>query len=116
MIGTNIKQIREEKGLTLSECAHRANISKSYLSNIERNLNQNPSIHILEKIAAVLEVDLRSLIDTNQDKEVPSDNEWLEFIKELKRSGVEKEQLHEFKKVIEFAKWQNEQKQKNSHK
>jgi|SRR5690625_4095437 len=114
MIGTNIKHIREERGLTLSECAHRANISKSYLSNIERNLNQNPSIHILEKIADVLKVDLRSLIDTAQEKEVHADNEWIKFVNELKKSGVEKEQLQEFKKVIEFAKWQNEQKQNNS--
>ena len=114
MIGTNIKHIREGQGLTLSECAHRASISKSYLSNIERNLNQNPSIHILEKVAAVLEVDLRSLIDTTPEKEVDSDHEWLEFINDLKKSGVEKEQLQEFKKVIEFVKWQNEQKQKNS--
>ena len=113
MIGTNIKHIREGQGLTLSECAHRASISKSYLSNIERNLNQNPSIHILEKVAAVLEVDLRSLIDKTPENE-QSDQEWIEFVNELKKSGVEKEQLQEFKKVIEFVKWQNEQKQKNS--
>lgn len=114
MIGSNIKRIRKQKGLTLSECAHRADISKSYLSNIERNLNQNPSIHILEKIAAVLEVDLHKLIDTQSNKEVIADHEWIEFIQELKMSGVEKKQLQEFKKVIEFAKWQNERKQGDS--
>ena len=44
MIGKNIYWLRKEKGLTLSELAERANIAKSYLSNIERNINQNPSI------------------------------------------------------------------------
>ncbi|MFA1820238.1 helix-turn-helix domain-containing protein [Virgibacillus oceani] len=115
MIGTNIKKIRKKKGITLSECAHRANISKSYLSNIERNLNQNPSIHVLEKIARVLEVDLRRLIDTEPSGGVLSDHEWIEFIKELKKSGVKKDQLQEFKKVIEFVKWQNEHKKNNSN-
>ena len=49
MIGKNIYLLRKEKGLTLSELAERANIAKSYLSNIERNINQNPSIQIVEK-------------------------------------------------------------------
>jgi XRE family transcriptional regulator of biofilm formation len=114
MIGTNIKKIREEKGLTLSECAHRAGISKSYLSNIERNLNQNPSIQILEKIAAVLEVEISVLVGTESAQD-PSDQEWIDFINELKESGVEKEELQELKKVIEFAKWQNKNKDKDSH-
>ena len=54
MIGKNIYLLRKEKGLTLSELAERANIAKSYLSNMERNINQNPSIQIVEKIAQVL--------------------------------------------------------------
>lgn len=31
--------ISKKKGLTLSELAERAGVSKSYLSNIERNIN-----------------------------------------------------------------------------
>ena len=58
MIGNNIYRIRKQRGLTLSELAKKALISKSYLSNIERNLNKNPSIQVMEKIAAVLHVDL----------------------------------------------------------
>lgn len=107
MIGNNIQQIRKRKGLTLSECAERANISKSYLSNIERNLNKNPSIQIMEKIANVLDVDLRTLIGATPSNQ-HLDHEWMDFIKELKKSGVEKEQLQEYKTVIEFARWQKE--------
>ena len=43
MIGKNIAEIRKKRGYTLSELAELANISKSYLSNIERNINKNPS-------------------------------------------------------------------------
>ncbi|MGQ4665879.1 helix-turn-helix domain-containing protein [Metabacillus halosaccharovorans] len=39
-----ICESRKQKGLTLSEVAKQAKISKSYLSNIERNLNLNPSL------------------------------------------------------------------------
>lgn len=107
MIGKNINEFRKKKGLTLSELAIRANVSKSYLSNIERNLNQNPSIQIIEKIAAVLDVDLRTLLGSQRINQLFPDREWLDFVNDLKKSGVEKEQLPEYKKVIEFVKWQN---------
>lgn len=106
MLGKNIQSIRKRKGLTLSECAKRANISKSYLSNIERNVHQNPSIQIVEKIALGLEVGLPALIGSESVSKSLQDSEWLDFINELKKSGIEKEQLQEYKTVIEFAKWQ----------
>jgi XRE family transcriptional regulator, master regulator for biofilm formation len=103
MIGKNIQELRKKKGLSLSELAERANMSKSYLSNIERNVNQNPSIQILEKIARVLEVDFRTLI--NSDSLEILDDEWLAFIAELKQSGIEASQLEEYKILIEFINW-----------
>ncbi|ASK63720.1 transcriptional regulator [Virgibacillus phasianinus] len=108
MIGKNIQVIRKKKGLTLSELASRASISKSYLSNIERNVNTNPSVQIMEKIAAVLDVDLQVLVDSTSDSQAIQESEWIDFVKELKDSGVDKEQLQEFKTLIEFAKWKNE--------
>lgn len=108
MIGKNICEIRKRRGLTLSELAERAGISKSYLSNIERNLNQNPSIRVMKKIAQVLDVDLKFLIITGQNDETEQlDKEWLDFVNELKNSGVEKEQIQDYKTLIEFIKWQN---------
>lgn len=108
MIGDNIQRIRKKKGLSLSELAERAQISKSYLSNIERSLNQNPSIQIIEKLARVLNVDFRALLGSKPINEVFPESEWLDFVNELKESGVGKDQLQEYKTVIEFAKWQNE--------
>ena len=109
MIGKNIYEIRKKKGLSLSELAERANISKSYLSNIERNLNWNPSIHVMEKIARVLNVDLKKLLKTgNTNEEQLPDKEWLDLANELKESGIDKEQLQEYKTLIEFIKWHNQ--------
>lgn len=108
MIGKNIYEIRKRRGLTLTELAERAGIAKSYLSNIERNLNQNPSINVIEKIASVLEVDLKELLGSGDDKNEPQmDNEWVEFVKELRDSGVEKDQIQEYKMLLDFIKWQN---------
>lgn len=108
MIGEKIQIIRKEKGLTLSECAQRANISKSYLSSIERNLNQNPSIQIVEKIAAVLNVDLRILLSNPPSVSELPEKEWIEFVNELKKSGIKAHQLKEYQTVMEFFQWQQE--------
>jgi len=109
MIGENIQRIRYMQDLTLSELAEQAQISKSYLSNIENNINQNPSIQIIEKIANVLAVDFQELIGMKDEAGTIPENEWLEFVKELKESGVKMEELQEYKSIIEFVKWQNKQ-------
>ncbi|VEF49065.1 post-exponential-phase responses transcriptional regulator [Bacillus freudenreichii] len=106
MIGEKISELRKEKGLSLTELAHRAQVSKSYLSNIERNLNQNPSINIVMKIADVLGVDFQHLIDLNISYEEP-DEDWLTFVRELKESGIQKEEIKDYKPLIEFIKWKN---------
>ncbi len=62
MIGENLKKVREIRGLSLSELAEKAGISKSYLSNMERNLNENPSIQVLCKISKALQVDIQTLV------------------------------------------------------
>ncbi|KQX51989.1 helix-turn-helix domain-containing protein [Paenibacillus sp. LMG 31458] len=110
MIGQNISSIRKQRGYTLSELSERTGISKSYLSNIERNLKQNPSIHVMEKIALVLKVDLKTLLKIAADVETSQqlDQEWMDFISDLKQSGIDKERIHEFKILIEFMKWNNE--------
>lgn len=108
MIGKNISDLRKKRGMTLSELAERSNISKSYLSVIERNINENPSIQVIKKLAAVLDVDLKTLLGAEIETEQFLETEWLEFISELKKSGVDKKQIKEYKTLIEFIKWQKE--------
>jgi XRE family transcriptional regulator of biofilm formation len=107
MIGKKIFELRKQRGLTLSELAERANVSKSYLSNIERNLNQNPSIQVVRKIAFVLEVDLKTLLTTDAKYEDNPmlDKELIDLVIELKEIGMNKK---EYKTLIEFIKWQNQ--------
>jgi XRE family transcriptional regulator, master regulator for biofilm formation len=71
MIGNKIYKFRKQRGFSISELAERAKISKSYLSNIERNLNSNPSIKVIEKISSVLQVDLSDLINSELKEVIP---------------------------------------------
>ncbi|MBL4954452.1 helix-turn-helix transcriptional regulator [Neobacillus sp. YIM B02564] len=111
MIGEKIAEIRKQRGYSLTELAELANISKSYLSNIERNLNKNPSLKVVIKIAKVLKVDLLTLLKNGSDFEthIYIEKEWVEFVNELKEMGVEKEQLEQYKTLIEFIRWKNQQ-------
>jgi len=108
LIGSRIKEIRQKKGLSLSELALRAGVAKSYLSSIERNIQSNPSIQFLEKISEILNIDVQALIDANKkDKEGLSlDSEWIQIVKEAMESNVSKEQFRQF---LEFTKWQRSQ-------
>jgi XRE family transcriptional regulator, master regulator for biofilm formation len=110
MIGKNIYTIRKKKNYSLTKLAERAQISKSYLSNIERNINTNPSIEVIKRIAIVLDVDLKMLLDTDEIDQPKSqiEGEWLDLIHDLKESGIEKEHIKEYRTLIEFIKWKHE--------
>ena len=56
-IGKKIKEIREDKGLTLQELAKLTGFSSAILSQIENHL-ESPSLGTLMKIAKALNVDL----------------------------------------------------------
>ena len=87
--------------MSLTELAERAGIAKSYISSIERNLQSNPSIQVLEKIATVFHTTAENLLKENNEP-VQVDNEWMQILKEAMASGVSKE---EFKNFIEFNKF-----------
>jgi XRE family transcriptional regulator of biofilm formation len=109
MIGKNIYKLRKERGLTLSELAEKANVAKSYLSNIERNINQNPSILIIDKIAQVLNVEVKALITGGYHTKQTLEKEWIDLIEEIKKSGMKREDLQEYRTLFEFIKWRNNQ-------
>lgn len=66
-IGDKIKDLRKEKKLTQVELAEKANISRSYLADIERN-RYNPSVDTLKAIAKALDVPNSLLITEESDK------------------------------------------------
>ncbi|KIL52984.1 helix-turn-helix domain-containing protein [Jeotgalibacillus campisalis] len=111
MIGKNIIQLRKQKGLTLSELAEKAGVSKSYLSNIERNLKHNPSIHVMEKISFVLGVELKFLLDESSSDRLSENYKFNQFWNELKENVTTEDELREYQLVLEFMKWRRKQKE-----
>ncbi|MDR4949084.1 helix-turn-helix domain-containing protein [Neobacillus cucumis] len=67
MLGAIIQKLRQEKGLSITQLAEKTEISKSYLSYIERNIQTNPSIEVLAKIATALDVDLQTLLSPKKE-------------------------------------------------
>jgi len=105
LIGDRIKKLRMDKGLSLSELAERADVAKSYISSIERNLQSNPSLQFLEKISSVLGVTVDSLILEEELDPTRLDKEWYQLVQEAMSSGVTKDQFREF---LEFNKWRRD--------
>ncbi|MFD1707074.1 helix-turn-helix domain-containing protein [Siminovitchia sediminis] len=101
MIGQRIKEYRLQKKLSLSELAEKAGVAKSYLSSIERNIQSNPSIQILEKLSAVLDVPAHVLLH-GESADIELDPGWEELVREAMSSGISKEEFREF---LEFNKW-----------
>lgn len=108
-IGQHIQQLRQEKGLSLSELAGRADVAKSYLSNVERNIQSNPSIQFIEKIAEALDVSVHILLygEASDNQEEALDADWFKLVQEAMSSGVSKK---EFKEFLDYQKWRLEQK------
>ena len=51
-----LKEIREEKGMTISELARKANVTRQTIYNIETNENASVSSPVMEAIASALNV------------------------------------------------------------
>jgi XRE family transcriptional regulator, master regulator for biofilm formation len=105
MIGLRIRSLREEKGYSISELAKRAGISKSYLSQIERNLQVNPSLQLLSKLAKTLDASLDDLIG-EEHEEIHNikqlDEDWAVLLKGAIDKGMSKEEFKELSDYIRF--------------
>jgi XRE family transcriptional regulator, master regulator for biofilm formation len=105
MIGLRIRSLREKKGYSISELAMRAGISKSYLSQIERNLQVNPSLHLLSKLARTLDATLDDLIGVEHEdicNNEQLDRDWEVLIKGAIEKGMSKEDFKELSDYIRF--------------
>jgi transcriptional regulator with XRE-family HTH domain len=56
-----LRELREKRGLSMTELAARAGLSRAMISFIEHEL-RNPTLDTLLRIAAVLEVDLAQIL------------------------------------------------------
>ena len=81
-LGEKLKKIRNEKGFSLRDLASQADLSASFLSQIEQS-KASPSIENLKKIATCLDVRVSYLIE---DDEVKKDTV---LIRKTERSSIE---------------------------
>ncbi|MED4204598.1 helix-turn-helix domain-containing protein [Neobacillus mesonae] len=66
MDGSKLKQLRGEKGFSLTKLSELTGISKSYLSLIERDIQTNPSLDIVEKVSRAFEVEVDYFINNTE--------------------------------------------------
>lgn len=69
-LGRQVAKRRRELGLSQTEFAEKADISRNYLSLIERGEAQNVSTDMLEKMALVLGMSVADLLNPNQVSDV----------------------------------------------
>ena len=63
-VGRNLRQVRTAKGLTLDRLAHSSELTRGYISLVERGLKV-PSIAALLRLAKALDVSVAYLFDPN---------------------------------------------------
>ena len=61
IIGDNVRNLRKEKGLSQEKLAELANVSRNYISMIERGEAENFSDDIIQKLAWGLEVSIEQI-------------------------------------------------------
>lgn len=68
-IGSKIKRLRQANGLTLEELANRSELTKGFLSQLERDLT-SPSITTLEDILEALGTNLQEFFSDKPDEQI----------------------------------------------
>ena len=93
-IGKRIKQLRENKGLTLNGLAYRSGISQSYLREIESGRYTNPGVDILSEICWALGVSLSEFFEGFENDTRVQNDEFTKVIDRLRSD--QKKALTEF--------------------
>ena len=60
----NLRAARRQKGLSQEELAHRADLDRTYISSLERNV-YNPTIDVVARLADALEIEAASLLQNS---------------------------------------------------
>jgi transcriptional regulator with XRE-family HTH domain len=95
-LGSKIRALREEIGMSQAQLASQAELSQGYLSQIENDEVQNPSASVLFRLAQALHVDPRRLLEAagytealglqgDSEYETPVDPDLLRFLARLSR-------------------------------
>ncbi|RYE64449.1 MAG: XRE family transcriptional regulator [Oxalobacteraceae bacterium] len=60
-LGFKVQALRATRGWSQDDFAHRAGLHRTYVSGVERGV-RNPTVTVLEKLAAALQVELTELL------------------------------------------------------
>jgi len=90
--GTNVKQTRKQKNFTLQELATRSGVSRSMLSEIERE-GKNPTLQVACQIAEALDMALSQLLGEHKRQEAIVIRQEQRLIYRDEQSGIERHLL-----------------------
>ena len=98
MIVFVIKHLREEKGLSRYKLAKLAGISKPYLILLQYKKTINPTLHVLESIANVLNVNVKKLFYSELDVEELRE----EMYRRIEVFGLDSKEVYEISQIIDL--------------
>lgn len=93
-----VKNIRENKKISLNKLSEKTRISKSYLHELENNKKFNVSLDKLYRIATVLNVNIKDLFYTTLDIE----NLRKKLHDRINKYGINSAQVMEVSKIIDL--------------
>lgn len=74
-LGTYLKNIRTERGFSLSDVGEKIDVSPSYIFRLEKGERKNPSISIISKLCNFYNLDLSSVLKLAGIEENPLNKE-----------------------------------------
>jgi transcriptional regulator with XRE-family HTH domain len=91
-VGQRLKYWRKQKGYTQAQLAEKANMSRSYVADVERD-RYNPSVETLSSIAKALNIPVSNLLEDNQRLVSESPEEYRTSEKDEKDIAKRMEQI-----------------------
>lgn len=98
MLIFNIKNIRLNKNITLYNLSKKTGLSRTYLRNMENNINTNPTLSVLEKISTALDVNIKDLFYSTLDIE----NLKKEMHKKIDLNGIDSKEVLQISQIIDL--------------
>ena len=94
----NIRNIRKSKKISLRKLSDMTGISRAYLYDLESNRRFNPTLFILQKIAEVLEVDIKELFySLNEIDDLKE-----EMYRRIDKFGIRSKEVLEISQIIDL--------------
>lgn len=92
MIADNLKKYREEKRLSMNALARMAEVSPSYIHDIEHGIKQNPSQDVMIKLSDALGISLNDLIygKDSEEKDLGNLEVYLSRIRDLPKKSQDR--------------------------